>query len=80
MKLMREGKLGKAEQIVRDVLKKYPADVTAIRMLADIGYKIGHLKDASLLLERCLELAPDFRSSWAFPVRTWAACILQMNT
>ena len=63
MKLMREGKLGKAEQIVRDVLKKYPADVTAIRMLADIGYKIGHLKDASLLLERCLELAPDFHAA-----------------
>jgi tetratricopeptide (TPR) repeat protein len=63
MKLMREGKLGKAEQIVRDVLKKYPTDVTAIRMLADIGYKIGHLKDASLLLERCLELAPDFHAA-----------------
>ena len=60
VKLLREGKLGKAETIVRDLLKKYPLDVSAIRVLADIGFQMGQLKDASLLLERCLELAPDF--------------------
>ena len=60
VKLLRENKLGKAEKIVRDLLKKYPLDVSAIRMLADIGFQMGRLKDASLLLERCLELAPDF--------------------
>jgi predicted Zn-dependent protease len=63
VKLLREGKLGKAEPIVRDLLKKYPVDVTAIRVLADIGIKVGHLKDASHLLERCLELAPDFHAA-----------------
>jgi tetratricopeptide (TPR) repeat protein len=61
--LLREGKLGKAERIVRELLKKFPADITAIRVLADIGFKMGHLKDASLLLERCLELAPDFHAA-----------------
>ena len=63
VKLLRDGKLGKAERIVRDLLKKYPTDVSAIRVLADIGFQIGHLKDASHLLERCLELAPDFHAA-----------------
>jgi predicted Zn-dependent protease len=63
VKLMREGKLGKAERIVREVVKNNPADVTAIRMLADIGFKVGHLKDAAHLLERCLELAPEFHAA-----------------
>jgi len=63
VKLLRDGKLGKAERMVRELLKKYPVDVTAIRVLADIGVKIGHLKDAGHLLERCLELAPDFHAA-----------------
>ena len=46
IRLMRDGKLGKAERIVRDLLKKYPADVSAIKMLADIGFKMGRLTDA----------------------------------
>jgi len=63
IKLLRDGKLGKAERIVRELLKKYPVDVTAIRVLADIGFKMGQLKDASHLLDRCLELAPDFHAA-----------------
>ena len=63
VRLLHEGKLGKAEGIVRELLKKFPADVTAIRVLADIGFKMGHLKDASHLFERCLELAPDFNAA-----------------
>ena len=61
--LLREGKLGKAERIVRELLKEYPTDVSAIRILADIGIKVGQLKDARNLLERCLELAPDFHAA-----------------
>ena len=63
VKLLREGKLGKAERIVRELLKEYPVDVSAIRVLADIGIKVGQLKDAQHLLERCLELAPDFHAA-----------------
>jgi len=63
IKLLRAGKAGKAEHIVRELLKKFPADVTAIRVLADIGFKLGQLEDASHLLERCLELAPDFHAA-----------------
>jgi tetratricopeptide (TPR) repeat protein len=62
-RLLRDGKQGKAESLVRDLLKKHPADVSAIKMLADIGVKMGQLKDAGNLLERCLELAPNFHSA-----------------
>ncbi len=55
-----EKKLAKAERLTRDVLKKDPADVIAIRMLAEIGINVGQFEDAQNLLERCLELAPDF--------------------
>ena len=61
--LLRDGKQGKAETIVHDLLKKHPTEVTAIKMLADIGIKMGQLKDASNLLERCLELAPSFHAA-----------------
>ena len=61
--LLRDGKQAKAEKIVRELLKKYPTDVTAIRMLADIAVKVGQLKDASNLLERCLELAPNYHAA-----------------
>jgi tetratricopeptide (TPR) repeat protein len=63
VKLLRDGKLGKAERIVRELLKKFPVDVSAIHILADIGVKLGNLKDASHLLERCLQLAPDFHAA-----------------
>src|SRR5690606_20242022 len=55
---LKEGKLAVAEQLTRDVLKKDPLDVMAMRMLASIGIKVGQLEDAKHLLERCLELAP----------------------
>ncbi|MGK2924398.1 MAG: sulfotransferase [Lysobacterales bacterium] len=60
VELLRNGKLAQAERLARDFLKQHPADVSAIRILADIGMKLGQFDDARLLLERCLELAPDF--------------------
>jgi len=61
VELFRKGKLGHAERYCRDVLKEDPNNVTAIRLLAELGIKIGVYVDAERLLERCLELAPDFR-------------------
>jgi tetratricopeptide (TPR) repeat protein len=58
--LMRAGKIGQAERSVREYLKSHPADVNAIRLLADIGMKLSRYDDARNLLARCLELAPDF--------------------
>ena len=57
---LRKNMLAKAEPLIRDVLRKDPVDVVAIRMLAEIGIKVGQLQDAQNLLQRCLELAPDF--------------------
>jgi tetratricopeptide (TPR) repeat protein len=57
---LQQGKLAIAERLTRDVLKKDPVDVVAIRMLAAIGIRLGQLDDAKNLLERCLELAPSF--------------------
>jgi tetratricopeptide (TPR) repeat protein len=58
--LLQQGKLAEAEPLVRGVLKQHAADVSAMRLLADIGIKVNQFEDAQNLLERCLELAPDY--------------------
>lgn len=57
---LRKKQLPKAERLTREVLKKDPVDVVAIRMLAAIGIELGRWDDAINLLQRCLELAPEF--------------------
>lgn len=54
------GRLGKAERVLRPYLKQHPNNVNAIRLLAEVGIKLGVNNDAENLLERCLELAPDY--------------------
>lgn len=49
-----------AEPILRQRLKQSPADVAAIRMLAELAGRIGRYGDAERLLRRALELAPCF--------------------
>ena len=58
--LVSAGRLGIAEGICREALRQQPYDVDAIRLLAEIGIELGILDEAVLLLQRCLELAPDF--------------------
>jgi len=57
---MNRSQISVAEQHIRSYLKREPTDVTAIRLLADIGLRLKRYRDAQLLLERCLELAPDY--------------------
>ena len=57
---MESGRLGMAEGICREYLKHHPHDVDAMRLLAEVGTTLGILDEALLLLERCLELAPNF--------------------
>jgi len=52
--------IGKAERLCRDFLLANPTDVTVIRLLADIAMQLKQYDDAAVLLERCIELAPDF--------------------
>lgn len=55
-----ENRLAPAEALLRAHLKEAPTDVAAIRMLAEVGARLGRYGDAEKLLTRCLELAPSF--------------------
>lgn len=57
---LHENRIPEAETQLREHLKRYPTDVAAIRMLAEVAGRLGRNQDAEHLLERCLELAPSF--------------------
>ena len=57
--LIAQGRLLKAEDICRKFLQKVPHHVEAMRLLADIGMRLGVLDDAEFLLESAVEFAPD---------------------
>lgn len=57
---LQENKLAVAEALLREHLRRYPTDVAAIRMLAEVGARLGRYADSERLLRRCLELAPGF--------------------
>ena len=50
IKCFNTGKTGQAEQLCRKFLEQNPTNVTAIRLLAEIGLKVGVLVDAERLL------------------------------
>ncbi len=55
-----ENRIAVAESLLREHLKAHPTDVAALRMLAEVGARLGRHADAEVLLRRCLELAPSF--------------------
>lgn len=57
--LLHEGKLIKAENACRHFLQTNPHNVEAMRLLADIGVRLGILEDADFLLESAIEFEPD---------------------
>ncbi|MBN8431301.1 sulfotransferase [Microbulbifer salipaludis] len=58
--LFEQGRIAQAEAACRGYVYQHPTDVNAIRLLAEIGAKVGALGDVENLLARCLALAPDF--------------------
>ncbi len=58
-----EGKLAVAEHLLRPHLRDKPTDVAAIRMLAEVGARLGRFEDSEKLLARCLQLAPSFTAA-----------------
>lgn len=60
---LNENKLSVAEHLLRPYLKTNPGDVYALRMLAEVGARLGRLEDADAILARCLELAPGFTAA-----------------
>ena len=60
---LRAERLAVAEAALRERLKAEPTDVAAIRMLAEVGARLGRYDEAANLLERCLELSPSFHEA-----------------
>ena len=59
MDLIAQGRLLKAEEICRQFLQKVPHHVEGMRLLADIGMRLGVLDDAEFLLESATKFEPD---------------------
>ena len=57
--LIGQRKLLQAEDICRKFLQKVPHHVEGMRLLADIGARLGVLDDAEFLLESALKFEPD---------------------
>jgi len=58
-----ENQIPRAELLLREHLKRFPTDVAAIRMFAEVAGRLGRNSDAENLLARCLELAPSFNAA-----------------
>ena len=56
--LIGQGKLVKAEQLCKAFMQRSPRHVEGMRILADIGNRLGVLEDAEFLLETAVEFEP----------------------
>ena len=56
---LHEGRILRAEEIARAFLRKQPQHIEGMRLLADIGIRLGVLEDAEFLLETAIELDPE---------------------
>jgi tetratricopeptide (TPR) repeat protein len=54
-----EGRVLRAEELCRHFLRDHPHHVEAMRLLADIGSRLGVLDDAEFLLESAVGFEPD---------------------
>jgi len=61
--LLNEGHLDAAEEVIRGYLVRHGAHIEGMRLLAQIGIKREILDDAELLLEKVIELAPDYHDA-----------------
>jgi tetratricopeptide (TPR) repeat protein len=60
-----DGEVEQAEDAYREILRKDPDNVEALRLLAGIASKSKQFRQAEILLERALEIAPDFGKALA---------------
>ncbi len=60
----REGRLEEAETVCREILRLDPKEVSAIRLLGLIALRVEHYRDAAILLQQAVALAPDYRAAW----------------
>ncbi len=57
--LIAQGKLIKAETLCRQYLQKNPRDCEGMRLLADVGQRLGAVDEAEFLLESARAFEPD---------------------
>jgi len=57
---LNKNEVGVAERLLRGFLKKFPTDVHALRMYAEVGLRLRRYEDAESLFARCLQLAPGY--------------------
>jgi tetratricopeptide (TPR) repeat protein len=57
--LVAQGQLLRAEDICRQLLRKVPHHVEGMRLLADIGMRLGVLDEAEFLLDSAAKIEPD---------------------
>ncbi|HWA88838.1 MAG TPA: sulfotransferase [Rhizomicrobium sp.] len=60
---LRNGRPDITEDILLEFLEAHPEHVNALKMMAEAAIAQDRNEDASALLERCLELAPDFSAA-----------------
>jgi tetratricopeptide (TPR) repeat protein len=60
---LRNGRPDITEDILLEFLEVHPEHVNALKMMAEAAIAQDRNEDASALLERCLELAPDFSAA-----------------
>ena len=68
-------KLAAAERALKGHLRQFPTDFIAIRMLAELAARLGRYEDAEHLLERCIEIAPEFNVAQ----QNYALILLRQN-
>ena len=59
MHFLHEGKPVQAENICRNFLRKNPTHIEGMRLLSQIGERLGALTEAEFLLESAVEFEPD---------------------
>ena len=76
VELQREGRKDEAIEAFKEVLKKSPNSVNAMRHLAVVYWQgKKRLEDAEALLRRATQLAPDYTGAWL----TLASLLLEMH-
>ena len=62
--LERSGDPGGAENVYRDILRRDPDHVEAMRLLAAVAVTHRRYKDAEVILQRAVSRAPDYARAW----------------
>ena len=63
-RLERDGESDKAEDIYRNILRRYPDHVEAMRRLAHIATKHHKFSDAEVFLRQAVKVAPEYARAW----------------